>query len=389
MAKQGMWDAIYPVPIPGAKFIPAAPQGSIAKPQYAAAAQSAGIHGDPWRVVQAPPVCLLFAPLAMFPLHTAFLFYRFLSTICVWVVALYAGLIAGRIIGRPTRLSGSVAALIGASPNSLATIRTGNVSSIVAALIAVAIYELQARDGWRGGAAALGAFVLKYASFPLLPVAIVAGRLRTVAWAALLLLAFVLIPIPFIGVAPYREFAFKIAPHFDQLEAYYGNQALRAVLARCWANADPPVTFLHAFSIVRWATFALFVFVLYSARCRIQTSARLIASASALMLCWFLIFSPVAHAHYYLYIFPLWGWLIIELRRVRFGLALATIAIALMWIPLAGGRWSHLPLVISAHMLLAAIIMMVVALISIVRREADRGSMMSHSTAAIESTVSD
>ena len=93
MARTGNWDSLYPIPLPDSIYNAAwgDPPQSTVRPRYRELAAEHGIDEYGVRVIQAPPVALLFAPITLLSYPVAYRVWTFLLALCMWGVALQAG----------------------------------------------------------------------------------------------------------------------------------------------------------------------------------------------------------------------------------------------------------------------------------------------------------
>lgn len=354
MARQGLWESIYPVPIPSAAANPGNPGASTIKQAYATQAEKAGVLGDMWRYIQPPPTAVLMIPLSWFSYDYAFVVFRTLLCVCCAIVAIYSSQFLVALRGRATGWEGGLSLVVAASPTTMSAIRSGNVSPIVAACVAISVYELAFRQRpWGAASVVLGA-ILKYVTALLLPVAVLLRRWKTCWQSVAIAIILMAVTLPVTGLAPYSEYLFKLLPFFDKAEVFEANQALRSVLIRLSENPVQTHTLMMVFQAGRWLSL-IALFVLIALAARKDNGPRVAMAASASVLAWFLIFSPLSHGHYFLYLFALWGWVVFETGPSIIGRLASVAIIASMWIPLAGGRWSPLPVLVSCHMLYGAL----------------------------------
>lgn len=360
MARQGLWESIYPVPVENAAANPGNPGCSMLKPAYAEQAELAGVHGDMWRFIQPPPAAVFMIPLSWLSYDHAYVLFRTLLCVSCAVVAVYCGRFAASLRGTVSKWDGALAMVAAVSPTTLSSIRSGNVSPIVAACVAVGLYELAFRQRTCGAFGIVTGALLKYVTALLIPVALVFGRWRAVWQSVALGLAVLTATYALSGPKPFEEYFFHLSPHFDKPEVSETNQALRPVLIQLAGGMPPPTWLMSGFQILRFASIGTLLVLMVMAARR-NRSARVVVTAGVAVISWFLVFSPLTHGHYYLYLFSLWGWVLIEAGPRLPGKLMTLAVIAAMWIPLAGGRWSPLPVLISCHMLYGGLTMLVFA----------------------------
>lgn len=105
-------------------------------------------------------------------------------------------------------------------------------------------------------------------------------------------------------------------------------------------------------------------------RAQITASPSACMAAAASLILPLLLFGPIAWEHYYVYLCPLWGWLVWEAGLSRWSAIAAWGAIALTWAPLAIAPWLKLREPLLSHMLAGGIVMLGLALRRLVQPEA-------------------
>src|SRR5262249_4546010 len=142
------------------------------------------------------------------------------------------------------------------------------------------------------------------------------------------------------GSGLFKEFATIVFPNMMMPDADTTNQSLEAVLLRL---CDAPALSTAAKIGYRGAqivTLGLILFMIFRLRPEQWKAAPNIVAASAALLAWMLIFSPLLWEHYVAYLMPLWGWLLREARQSRrFLLSIVTLGLLYVIVPLHVGRF--------------------------------------------------
>jgi hypothetical protein len=236
-----------------------------------------------------------------------------------------------------------------------ADLAEGNMSSLVALCVGAAVLDLLAVDGSkrRGGATAAAAAALvvgtltKYAAGVLLPLHVMLGRWRTLAWAGALAAVWTGVTLAAGGGRAFGTFFREIAPTLGRSFSQSGNQSIQGVLLRVIGGGAEALPSACAISL-KAAGLALVGAILaacWHARQRgILREPRVLVPAAACLVCWLLLFSPIYWAHYALYLCPFWGWLLWQAREHGVVTRVATVfALAVMAFPCGGVTTMRLP----------------------------------------------
>jgi hypothetical protein len=336
MALNSAWGDLYPIPT-NPQHNPGEPADSRMRLRYEQLAQERGV-GDSFRFIQLPHNAILFAPFALLTVKHAHWAWFIVSALCVWGVSLQAGAIHRRLYDRPSRVEGLLALMVAGSFLAQADLAEGNMSSLVALCVGAVMLDLLAADGSksRGGASALVLGTLtKYAAGVLVPLYMMLGRWRTLAWAVVIAAIWTGVTLAAGGRPAFATFFREIAPTLRRSFSQSGNQSIQGVLLRAvggGAEALPPVSAMT----LRGAGLVVLAMILggcWQARQRgILREPRVLVPAAACLVCWLLLFSPIYWAHYALYLCPFWGWMLWQVHgrglitRVATGLALVVMA---------------------------------------------------------------
>ncbi len=364
MARQGHWDALYPVPRPWAKVNPGWSYGSDSKPAYVAAVEARGV-ANTFRYIQLPPNALLYAPLAWLSYQDAYRAWHVaMAGFCV-LAASQAGRIY-RAVGGPTAwAAGALTLLVGLSPLMTYTARVSNTGPLLAACVGATVLGLLRPEprGWAGvaGGIVLGGYT-KFAPGIVLPVAVAMRRWRTVAATVGLGLGVAVVTLPVTGLAVWREFFVSLWPPLQKSSNSEACQSLYGFVCRVTHRfpLEPPATTVVA--VARDAAIVVVLAALVHRRSFWDVPAH-VAAGSAALLAWLLAFAPVAWEFYHCMLTPLWGWLAYEFARGRAGMRAAVVAaIALTIVPSPASWWGHLPEPLASRQLLSGLVILAIAL---------------------------
>jgi hypothetical protein len=360
------WDDLYPLST-NEQHNPGEPADSRMRPRYEQLARERGV-GDSFRFIQLPHNAVLFAPFALLTVKQAHWAWFVLSALCVWGVALQAGAIHRRLVGRPTRLEGLLALMVAGSFLAQADLAEGNMSSLVALCVGAATLDLLAADGSkrRGGATSIVFGTLtKYAAGVLVPLYVLLGRWRTLVWAGVIAGVWTGVTLAAGGAGAFETFFREIAPTLGRSFSQSGNQSIQGVLLRAiggGAEALPPASAM-ALKATGLVVLAAVLVACWRARQRgILREPRVLVPAAACLVCWLLLFSPVYWAHYALYLCPFWGWMLWQAREHEVTTRIATVfALVVMAFPFGGVTTMRLPQPVMALLCIGTATMFVIA----------------------------
>lgn len=364
VAWHGAWDSLYPIPVEGVSDNPGFISGSTMRDGYAALAERYGA-GDTYRFIQPPPNAVAYAPLAPLGLNRGQVIFLTLQTLCAWLCAVQAGMALQRLTGRPTRWAGALVLAACCSPIAYWSVRVGNVSPAVGALLGGASLGLLRRRETLSGAAIAVAAITKYAGGVLLPVLLLSGRFRAAAWSVGVAAAAVAATAPVTGLGPWRTFAGEIWPALQRVSSIKENQSLGGTVLRWTGQPMLDGVAGAAVSGARWLALALVLALLFRARRAMQRRGDALLAGVAAMVCWLLVFSPVYWEHYTMYLVPLWGWWLWTARRSALRLAAAAVVLAPMWFPPLLLSRAPLPAPLDSALLGSAAAMLAVACVAL------------------------
>lgn len=371
LARHAAWDALYPDPIPGLTQNLGAPENSTLKPRAAALAEAASVpHGT--RFMQPPPFALLTAPLGFLPHTQARTIWYAAAILAAWGISLQAGRIYSICDARTTRTVGVLILLVALSPQAHRWVRSQNFSAMTGLLIGWAVIELFRRDSARGGIAICLGAIAKYAPAALVPLYVAMRRWRALAWCCAMGIAIAAATWLFMGSGPFEDYARTVAPTLGRTFPQMGNQALEAFILRAagWQTTPPGVS--NALLAVKGVALLVVLAAVLARPAVFWRSPANVCAAAAALLLWMLIFSPIFWDHYQAYVAPLWGWMIWEARRSTARAVLATLGIALVYVPsslITPFRESARE-PFASHLLYGSILMFVLALWRLFARQA-------------------
>ncbi|WP_161602504.1 glycosyltransferase family 87 protein [Tautonia marina] len=329
IARHGHWDALYPIPKPGAEKHPGYSDSSIMRPRYRELLQAEGVH-DYNRFVQAPPVALLLLPLGFFDYQTANDLWVFLNAICLWLVALQAARIL-RLLGGRSRLEGLLVVLIACSPMCQFAIRIGNISPIVGLCVGSAAMGLVTEDRLRSSLGmVVGAFA-KFVTLVFVPLYVLARRWRVLITSSLLSLLLCLATLAVAGEGPFVTFAREMMPTFGRPNDGWGSITASSFLSRLYGSAPIPKQAERVVRAVELVLIILGAIGLLRSRRELPEDPVKLLAASLAMVGGFLIFSPLAWGHHLVYLVPFWGYLVWEAKQSPWSRWAIVMALSLQW----------------------------------------------------------
>jgi hypothetical protein len=358
IVRAGVYDALYPIPIPGSAHNAGAMADSTAKPQLTAIAAVHGVNFTPYHFILPPPAALLFWPLSFFSGPTAYTLWLALSVLAGWGVAMLAASIFERCATAPTYAAGLVILLVACTPPMSRAILTGNLTPLVALAIGWVVLCLMDNRHQASAAWALTFGLLtKYATAVLLPIPLAQRRWRMLGACAAAAFAWTAIALFVMGPAPFQEFFHTIVPTLARSHESSDNISLAGILLHLLHRTPPlPSVTIHLLQLAQLLALALVLIPIGRLRQR-MTDPAAVAPAALALLTWLLIFSPVSWSHYLTYLCPLWGWLIWQATKSKPRFAIVTIAIALQaltppQIPVPATDPAGLRLLLSAALML-------------------------------------
>ncbi len=363
---EGNWEALYPVPRPGAPLNAGWRDGSTMKPANSALAERLGV-GDANRYILPPPLAPLFAPLALLPYRPASWIWMALLVLCGWGVAVQAGRLHELAAGRASRLTGIIILVVAISPLLRRSIRTGQLSPLIALCFGCALIAFVRHQDLRGGAAIALGGTAKILPGVLVALAIILRRRVMLGWFAGLAGGGFFVSIVLMGWEVHREFFIEIAPTLRESSPWRGNQSLAGMLLRVMDAERLAPGLALALTAGGFLLLAGACLLIVRRRTEISDSPSTCMAAAASLILPLLMFGPIAWEHYYVYLCPLWGWLAWEAGRSRWSAIPAWGAIALTWAPLAIAPWLKLREPLLSHMLAGAVLMLGLAFIRLMR----------------------
>jgi hypothetical protein len=329
IVKAGKWNALYPTPWRGS--LDNAGLHSNAKNDWVLMSAERGAPNYTHFIL--PPFsALLFMPLSFLTYVQAFWIWTLLLSASVLGVAWISAELFREIVGKESSWEGALMLLIVLSPMTARSIRISNVSPFIALSIALVLRAILRDQTYRGGFALVLGILLKYATLILAPLLILTKRWRMIAWSVALLEVALGVTLMIAGSRPFYEFASIIAPTLSRPSAYLGNQTLSGMLVRVFGRPLPPMISDILINL-RMAAFTCVVFALLRLRkVGAQTPINILA-ASAMLISWLLIFSPIAWEHWAVFLCPIWGWVLWEATQPGWRRICAIASLALMYFP--------------------------------------------------------
>jgi len=370
IARHGAWSDLYPIADSASKNNPGLAEDSRMKPIYARLAAENGVGDEP-RFISPPPTALLLMPLAWLDYQHAKWAWLIFNCACGLAVALLAGKVYELSVASRSNWSGLITLLVAFSHLMYITLRALNVEPILTLLLIGGILFMFHQHSAASAAALVLAALLKYVGAVLLPLSIAIGRWRGLLWFMLWLLVASSLALIIMGRQPFEEFG-ELLPLFLRPYDNDASQSIYGLLMRLQSPQPGHIALLIA-EITKWVTILCILLMIFrTGRERFLSQPSTVFAASASLLCWFLIFSPLAWNKYHLYLTPLWGWLAAETRGSRVRLIIVIGAIALAW-----GSWMtissiNLPEPLTSHMLFSAMLILGLAIARLGQARLDR-----------------
>jgi hypothetical protein len=332
MASRGDWNSLYPIPVLGSLDNAGLSIHSYAKIRWRLLCLAYGVP-DYTHFILPPPAALLFIPFSLFSYSQAFWIWTFILMGCTWGTAWVSGQLLRQLVRHPTRLEGILALLIVLSPMTARAIRIANVSPPIAFLIGVALLALlrpeqSLRSAWT---ILLGA-TLKYATLVLTPIFVAMRRWQVLIWLAVSGALILLVTLFLAGFDPFIEFCRTIMPTLSRPSWFYGNQSLPGMLARIYGRPFNPMISL-GLNVLRLFTLEIVLYRILTIRPANWRDPINLMSATALLIGWLLVFSPIAWEHWPIFLCPIWGWMLWEAREPGLKRVVALSSLVLMYLP--------------------------------------------------------
>jgi hypothetical protein len=334
IARHHAWDALYPIPHTGSVNSPGEWEESDPRPAYAALAEEAGVPQQSSRFIQPPPFALMLEPIAFLKYPQAKKAWNLLMVLCAWGVAVMAGKSFELAARRSSPIAGGLALLVAISPLTLDTLRLMNVTPLIGLLIGFSAFALLCKHSEGGALALVIGGAAKYATGMLLPLYVAMRK-----WRALIVMG--VLSAAIIGGSmvvmktgePYRVFFREMAPTFFRTHTDAWNRSLPALamqLADPGAAKPAPLHggWLAGVRVLQWGTLVgILAIVVFTRRPEFWQDPAHVLAGAAVLVCWFLIFSPIFWDPYLMYLSPFWGWVAWEGRRSWLRAALAAFVI--------------------------------------------------------------
>lgn len=384
IARMGAWDALYPIPRPGAMANPGAPENSSMRPRYKQLAEQSGI-GDNTRYIQPPPLALVLIPLSWLPAHVSFYLWHGLLCVAAWGISLQAARIyeiceADNATAGPIRAqngpnsetqsswwrrhaAGILILLICFSPQAHRWVRVGNMSPIVGWLIGIATLALVRRTDGVGAVALFFGAVAKYALLVLAPLYLAMRRWRAIVYCLVLAAGlFIASLIAMRSLEPYRTFINQIVPTLSRTRLLGENQALYPTILRMTGRETMPAELAMVLRCIEFACVALILVIIFAAPQRYWRRPANVFCAALALIAWLLVFSPITWEHYFAYLAPFWGWMVYQAGRSKLRAIVTIAAIALSYVPITLIHGIRLPEPLFSHLFWSMLLTLVLAL---------------------------
>lgn len=342
MAWMGAFDALYPEPASNGTRNVGYPGSSTMRPVYAAEAAKRGLE-DELRFVHPPPAALLFGPLGGLPYRQARAAWVVLLGLCLWGTAVMAGRLARSVAREAPWIEILTMAIIAFSPLALKSARTANITPWVTLFLGLLVVGMVERRNGCAAAGLVGAGLLKGISAVLIPLLLLLGRWRTLAWAAVLTLAINAIAVGVMGGDPYVRFFADVAPSLGRSDPYIENQSLQGLVLRLTGRDAMPAHWSRGFRAAMIVVLAGVFLLAWRRRDPLRSGDRpdLLLAALGAMTAAAMLFAPFAWGHYYLYTSLFWGWMLAGPAASGAVRWIGRAGIALVWLPWGTSRWGQ------------------------------------------------
>ena len=361
VARVGAWDALYPLVGQGTGF--RVGDYAVPKPGLARLAAERQVTGS-LPFLYPPTAAVLLCPLGYLSFPAAYWAWAMLLCLSSWGLAVFAGKAYVFCAGKHSRVQGIVVLLTAFSLLTYRSIRVGNVSPLVALCLIVSVFsfmgQLKAGGPITGGLALMVGGGLKLASAALVPLAVAMRQWRTLAVAAILGLL-LLLTYRMAGRATFDEYLTRIAPTLGSSTDMAANKSLQGFLLRVTGVSPLPPALRYACRTLQGVSLAGLLWLIFRLPYAAWREPPRVFAASAALIGWMLIFSPLCWEHYFSYLCPLWGWLVWEASQGPWRRIAAWATIATQWVPLPVNPWLRVPEPINSYMLWGLVVMCALA----------------------------
>lgn len=341
----GQSDALYPIARPESQHHPGMPADSEPHPAYAARAAQLGVSRHP-RFIGPPPLAVVLAPMGLLPYPAAVRLWLFLLGLAQWGSALLAARFLVLILGRRCGWEGPLVLGIALSPRSYVAVIEGNVSPLMGLSLGLFAWWALRDRPVRAGAALVAGTLLKYAAASLVPLLLAARRWRVLAAAGAAGAGVLAFSFLILGSGPFRVWLGEIAPRLGRAYVDPYNQSLWSVIAAIGGATRVHSGLRDAVLVVGLAVWLAFCGLLFRRPAKEWRRPAFFLAASAGLLAWLLIFSPISWNTYQVYVMPFWGWLVWEGMRSRRRAVLVAVMLGITnvpWLSLWRHGFGHLP----------------------------------------------
>ena len=385
VARLGAWDALYPNVGHDTRFYVG--NDAIPKPRMVQlAAERHVINLNPF--LYPPWAAVLLLPMGFLSFSGAHWAWVLLLCFNSWLLAMFGGKAYSLCIGRETRMRGVVVLIIGFSMLTYRCVRVQNLSPLVALCLVVSVFSFMrsSKNGLLGGSGRATAgrisagrpFIgglammigggLKLASAALVPLAVAMRQWRTLAVAAALTAVLLVASYRMAGRATFDEYFTHIGPTLGYSSAEPSNKSLQGFLLRATGVTPLPAGIQYVFRTMEGVSLAGLLWLIFRQPYASWRQPSRVFAASAALIGWMLIFSPICWEHYFSYLCPFWGWLIWEASQGPWRRIAGLAAVAAQWVPLPVNPWVSVPEPINSYMLWGLVVMCAMAVARLASR---------------------
>jgi alpha-1,2-mannosyltransferase len=372
VARLGEWSALYPVVDNDSSF--RFGDSGTRKPRLVQLGAERHMP-DSLPFLYPPPAAVLLSPLGLLSFPAAYWVWVILMCSSGWAVAMLGGRVYALCAGRDSRMQGVVVLLAAFSLLTYRAIRVQNVSALVGLCLILSVLSFMGQfkigpigrsavgppalglsTGLLAGGLALVVAGLKFTSAPLVALAVAMRQWRTLVVAAIVTIVLVLATYRVAGRGTFEEYFARVAPTFGASTNAVGNKSLQGFLLRVMGGSPLPPGVRYACLALQGASLGGLLWLIFRQPYTAWREPPRVFAASAALIGWMLIFSPLCWEHYFIYLCPLWGWLIWEASQGPWKRIAAWAAVAALWSPLPDNQWLKIPEPVNSYMLWALLV---------------------------------
>jgi len=193
---------------------------------------------------------------------------------------------------------------------------------------------------------------------------------------AVMVIVTVLIALAVMGTGPFHEFITVIMPTLGRSFVPFSNQSLEGFAIRVMHVDDLPGAWARVLLVIRIVTLLPLLAIVVLRRKPFWTNSANVLAASAALMLWMLIFSPIYWEHYLSYVGVFFGWLIWEASRDRLRRIIVIATVPLLYVP-----WFVIPSIrphlfepVGSHMLWGTLLMWTPALMRLAAPTAEHSN---------------